>query len=205
MKTLKVKITTFEEMLGMMPSNPDVVREHIASMAPDAPSMEEEVASIGVDAAMANAMTVFPRMDDGKPFFWDYQMKGMIKDLINAVREDTEPATSKNKKLSKWGYKRTIDNCLHVTPRKIPIIIPEGAVFGKCERPLRTEFKGVERTALAISETIPAGAVIVLEFHCVFPELEKSIREVLDFGKFKGLGQWRNSGKGRFTWEEIKE
>jgi hypothetical protein len=24
-------------------------------------------------------------------------------------------------------------------------------------------------------------------------------------GTKRGLGQWRNSGKGRFEWEEIKE
>ena len=32
---------------------------------------------------------------------------------------------------------------------------------------------------------------------------EKLVREWLDFGCFNGLGQWRNSGKGRFTWEEL--
>jgi hypothetical protein len=31
------------------------------------------------------------------------------------------------------------------------------------------------------------------------------VRECLDYGTKRGLGQWRNSGKGRYTWEEIKE
>jgi hypothetical protein len=26
----------------------------------------------------------------------------------------------------------------------------------------------------------------------------------LDYGKWKGLGQWRNSGKGSFEWAELK-
>lgn len=30
-----------------------------------------------------------------------------------------------------------------------------------------------------------------------------AVREWLDYGMLRGLGQWRNSGKGRFTWEEI--
>ena len=27
----------------------------------------------------------------------------------------------------------------------------------------------------------------------------------LNYGKCNGLGQWRNSGKGRFTWELIEQ
>lgn len=27
--------------------------------------------------------------------------------------------------------------------------------------------------------------------------------EWLDYGKLRGLGQWRNSGKGRFTYELL--
>lgn len=30
------------------------------------------------------------------------------------------------------------------------------------------------------------------------------VRECLDYGVLRGLGQWRNSGKGRFEWEEVK-
>ena len=30
-------------------------------------------------------------------------------------------------------------------------------------------------------------------------------RECLDYGVLRGIGQWRNSGKGRYLWEEIKE
>ena len=35
------------------------------------------------------------------------------------------------------------------------------------------------------------------------PRNEKAVREWLDYGKFSGIGQWRNSGHGRFTWEEL--
>ena len=27
--------------------------------------------------------------------------------------------------------------------------------------------------------------------------------ECLDYGKLRGIGQWRNSGKGRYTYELI--
>lgn len=35
--------------------------------------------------------------------------------------------------------------------------------------------------------------------------LEKYVREWLDYGVFSGIGQWRNSGKGRFTYEILEE
>lgn len=31
----------------------------------------------------------------------------------------------------------------------------------------------------------------------------KEFKEWLDYGRFKGMLQWRNSGKGKFEWEEI--
>lgn len=30
------------------------------------------------------------------------------------------------------------------------------------------------------------------------------IEEALNYGSFKGLGQWRNGQNGRFTWEQVK-
>ena len=35
--------------------------------------------------------------------------------------------------------------------------------------------------------------------------LQKLVLEWLDYGKLRGLGQWRNSGKGRFTYELLPE
>ena len=34
-------------------------------------------------------------------------------------------------------------------------------------------------------------------------EHEKVVREWLDYGELRGLGQWRNSGKGIFTYEIL--
>ena len=36
---------------------------------------------------------------------------------------------------------------------------------------------------------------------------EKAVREWLDYGILRGIGQWRNSGKGRFTYiaYEVKD
>lgn len=35
--------------------------------------------------------------------------------------------------------------------------------------------------------------------------LEKAVKEWLSYGRLRGLGQWRNSGKGRFCCEILEE
>lgn len=57
--------------------------------------------------------------------------------------------------------------------------------------------------SLVCSEQIPAGATITFSIGLMDASNEAAVREWLDYGEFSGLGQWRNSGKGRFVWEEI--
>ena len=197
MKEMKVRITTTEEMLGSANANPEIHREFIASNAPDAESLEEEVASVGVEEVFEKGMTVFPRKD-GKAIAWDYQWKGFFKDACGALRKVTGSECSKIK-----AYKKEIDGLIFVEPRAIPIHF-EGEI-GICQRPLRGQTAQGERIALASSESIPAGAVMEFSVKMLCDSHEKMVREMLDYGALRGFGQWRNSGKGRFVWEEISE
>lgn len=75
----------------------------------------------------------------------------------------------------------------------------------ECQRPLRAQTPQGERVSLAISEEIPSGASIKFRIECLSDDHENAVREWLDYGKYSGIGQWRNSGKGRFVWEEIED
>lgn len=197
MKSLKVKFTLTEEMLGTASANPDVHREYIASKAPDARSMEEEVAAVGVDGVAEKQMTVFHR-HDGKPCMVDYQLKGYFKDACAALARVPGTKSSKLK-----AYKKTIDGCIFVFPRMIPLEMPNGAQVGNCQRPLRAQTAQGERVALANSETVPAGTVITCEVRILDDGLEGIVTEWLEYGELRGFGQWRNSGKGRFKFEIL--
>lgn len=59
MKTLKVRMTLIEDMLGTSASNPKIHEEYIASKAPDAKSRKEEVAAIGVEEVVEKSTTIF--------------------------------------------------------------------------------------------------------------------------------------------------
>lgn len=193
---MKIKITFTEEVLGTSSSNPDIHREFIASKAPDATTIEQEVEAIGVDASIEKSTTIFPKRE-GKPFFWDYQIKGFFKDACGSLAR--VPGTKSN---AQKAYKKVIDGTIFVFPREIPVTL--SGAMGHCQRPLRAETAQGPRVALANSETLPAGSTIELEIRMLDERNDKLVKEWLDYGAMRGLGQWRNSGKGRFIWEEVK-
>lgn len=196
MKTLKVKLTFTEPILGTCPQNEDIYRDFIGSKAPDASTVDDEVAALGADAVVEKGKTVFPRLDDGTPFLYDYQIKGFLKDTVGGLRKVKNTQSSKIK-----AYKKEIDKLIFPEPRCIPILF-DGNIT-ECQRPLRAQTMQGERVSLAISESIPAGATVEFTITMLSDEHEALVRECLDYGRFSGIGQWRNSGKGRFTWEEI--
>jgi len=99
------------------------------------------------------------------------------------------------------------------------------------ERPLRADTMRGERVALARSEEAPAGTQIVFAVSVLMPgeaakakakaEADKAEKEgakkrkssaaiteftvtdCLDYGKMKGLGQWRSGGFGRFVYKKL--
>lgn len=196
MKKIKVRLTFIEPVLGTSPANDEIYREFIGSKAPDAASVEEEVDALGADAVVEKGMTVFPRMEDGRPFLYDYQIKGFFKDSCGGLRKVKSTESSKIK-----AYKKEIDKLIFPEPRQIPINF-EGEIT-ECQRPLRAQTAQGERVSLAISEEVPTNATIEFTVVCWLDGHEDAVREWLDYGKYSGIGQWRNSGRGRFLWDEL--
>lgn len=192
MTKVHVKLTFTGDLLGTSSGNPELHREFIASKAPDAAKMEEEVAAIGVDAVEEKSMTVFPKMADGTPYLWDYQIRGFFKEICGAMRGIPGTKSSKVK-----AYKKKVDNTIFVEPREIPLDL-HGMKIADCQRPLRASTMQGERIALANSEVCPQGTTCEFDVLCMVDEDVDMLREWLEYGKYKGIGQWRNSGKGRF-------
>lgn len=198
MVTMHVRLTFDEPLLGTSPANSEIYREFIGSKAPDAASVEDEVASLGADAVAEKGMTVFPRLEDGTPFLWDYQIKGFFKDACGVLRKVPGKRSAKIK-----AYKKEIDGLIFPQPRKIPLVL-SGPVR-ECQRPLRAQTAQGERVSLTMSEEVPEGSAVEFDIVCLDDGQADNVREWLDYGALRGIGQWRNSGKGRFTWEELPE
>jgi hypothetical protein len=212
---LKVRLTFQEELLGTANADLNIHAKFIASKGPDAQTLKEEIEALGENAVVEKTMTVFARNADGGPTLWDYQIKGFFKDACGML---SRAKGSKSGALT--AYKKIIDGLVFVFPRGLSLIMPEGGEIGldtaltvdgkkvdigHCQRPLRAQTALGERIALAHSETVPIGTTVEFEIRAM--ELAASkvtiddcIKEWLDYGALRGLGQWRNSGKGRYSY-----
>lgn len=198
MDKMNIRITFTEDVLGLSPSNKDIYREFIASKSEDASTVEEEVATIGVDGVVEKGKTVFPRTENGEPFLYDYQIKGFFKDTCGGLKRVKGTVSN-----GMTAYKKIIDKLIFPTPRQI--VFQNYGEIGECQRPLRAQTAQGERVSLAISEQVNAGAYVEFTVEMFDGGLRKSLIEWLDYGKYSGISQWRNSGKGRFVWEELDD
>ena len=203
---MKVRITFTEPVLGTKPSDPEIHSTYVASKAPDAKSIAEEVAAHGVEAVEEKGKTIFDKMEDGTPYLWDYQLKGFMKEAARTLKKVTGTKTSKA-----TAYIKTVDNFVFVfgpyrdRERVLPLYMPMDLdlLATDCQRPLRAQTMQGERVALAHSEEAPAGTYFECTIECLRDADMALVREWLDYGRYKGIGQWRNSGLGRFRWEEV--
>lgn len=196
MKNIKIKITFTESILGTSPSNPNIYTDFIGSKAPDATTVEDEVAALGAEAVAEKGTTVFPRNEDDEPFLYDYQIKGFFKGACSFLNRVPNTVSKSIK-----AYKKVIDGTIFVFPRKITI--NTDMPIGILQRPLRAQTMQGERVTLASSEEIQAGAWCEFTVNLLNESDEKALREWLDFGALNGIGQWRNASHGRFVWEIV--
>ena len=203
MKELKVKLTLITDILGSQPGDPEIHSRFVAGKAPDAPTMEEEIEAMGVEAFEDRAMTYFHRNKDKQPCLMDYQIRGFFKSAAKVVNDMTKPSVPKL-----TAFKKKVDLFVFVygedDSRFIPFDIPEGGQIGSLQRPLRAQTAQGERISLANSETLPAGCTLTFKIRVLDDGLMDYVRAWLDYGQYNGLGQWRNASYGRFTWEEVK-
>ena len=130
-------------------------------------------------------------------------LKGFFKNAAWACNQVPDSLTSKC-----FAYIKKIDNLVHVN-RISPVNLTEEAkeymkdhanTLPLCQRPLRAKTAQGEMIALSCSEFIPEGSTVEFEITCLNKEVLNLIIELLDYGKYNGLGCWRNSGKGQFDW-----
>ena len=203
METMRVRLTFIDSILGTAPGDPEIHATYVASKAPDALKMEEEIEAFGVDEVVEKGKTFFDRTEDGQPCLYNYQIQGFFKAACGALRKVKGTKSEKVK-----AYKKLIDTNIFVFPdannkagRKIPINF-EGEITS-CQRPLRASTPQGERVALANSEEIPAGATIEFDIELFNASDKGLVEEWLDYGQYNGLGQWRNSGHGAYLWNEL--
>lgn len=130
---------------------------------------------------------------------YDYQVRGFFKEACGALKKVAGTKSSQIK-----AHKKQVDNLIFVEPRQIPMDL-HGMTVDNCQRPLRASTAQGERVSLANSEVAPAGTTIEFTVKCLVDSDTEAVKEWLEYGTLKGLGQWRNSGKGRFSVEYLDD
>lgn len=160
------------------------------------------------------------------PYYYNYQIRGFFKDscgLLSRAEETDEDGkkkrTTESSKLK--AYKKIIDGCIFVFPRRIAIEIPEYSLdddgismipsydkngkLNTLSRILRMQGPTGERTAIATSEVIPAGSRMRFTIGMSSLKFKPAVIEWLNYAIVHGISGWRNSGIGICRWREIKE
>jgi hypothetical protein len=182
-----LEIVFLTPVLGSQPQK-DVATEFLGSKFVDNGGILPDDELETLDETIEKGTTVFHKVD-GKPILFDYQVKGFIK----------EAGRTFNGLDGVKALRSKIDSMLFVTPRRINLVIPEGGGITYNERPLRAETAQGPRVALARSEELPEGTKFSCTLEVYRGQLTfEIIHGLLTYGAYKGLGQWRNGGYGRF-------
>ena len=217
-EVLTVRLKGISSLLGSSPSDPDIYKEFIA--AKNAKNAEENKAfaadadSIPVDEEKVEMkVTRFFKDKDGDIILKDYQVKGFLKNALNTLK-DSVGVVAAASKVDKYVFVSNLEGGRDIKLMRAGKPIPqEDSIY---ERPLRAMTMQGPRVTLAASEMVsmeddedPWYLDVKIEVlfnkgtaksKAVTAEL---IREVMEYGKFSGLLQFRNGGFGKFIVEDI--
>ena len=183
---MKIKLRLTEPMLGTVPKDPEVYKSYIETKKPESVDEKEYLT---IEKIEEKGWTGFHKDENGL-FIYDYMIRGFLKNAGNVLK-DTDTIKIKN-------IKSKIDNVVFVFPRKI--YLGKSEPDGVIERPLRAMTMQGPRVSLTRSEYVVAGTEIEIEI-TILPNKEITediIKELLKYGRYCGLGQFRNGSYGRF-------
>lgn len=198
------EITFTRELLGSVPSDPDVYRNFVASKGAEdgvePEDLEEEIADVP-EAGGESGWTGF--LTDGNgAYLSDHVVIGFMKAAAKALRRIKGTESSKVR-----AYRQVLNDLVHVKEEKIYLELPDGEGFDELCRSLRASTPQGDRVALACSQTAPRGTKIRFTLQIVSgnessPAVSQTwLEEIFDYGAFLGFGQWRNAGHGRFEYK----
>jgi hypothetical protein len=201
--------------LGSQPCDPEIREKFLIEKARKAGSLDANVSEnedLPTNIEDDKQLTVFMRdnRNSGQLYISSYVIKGFMKEALKALSYQT--ASPSGLPLKNPAGK--IDNLVFINPNKLllsrqsgdPVITPDG-IF---QRPLRAETMQGPRVSLSASEYLDDWS---LDFEILLVSNNgtkassgiswRHIEIALNYGRFKGLGQWRNAGNGSFSFSVL--
>jgi hypothetical protein len=192
----KLKIYFLTPVLGSQPTT-EVASEYLAKKAglefrPDDEALLDDVLERGT--------TVFHRLENGDPCLMNYHVLGFLKESGKVQNGKSNVGGIKNLRFK-------VGSQVFITPRQLPLVMPKGDGIDYLERPLRAETALGPRVLVARSEMAPEGSTVSCSLEVMHGEISQNVLlELLDYGFYRGLCQWRGSGAfGTFRYELSKD
>jgi hypothetical protein len=169
-----------------------LLEDILATKAPTPEMAEEETEDIKLEE---KGKTIFMRDDKGL-YILNYLVLGFLKEASESVFKQLDIKQMKSK-ITKFCF---------IRPRKIHFLL-EGTddviqqADGTLSRPIKCQTMQGPRVSIANSEYIKAGSELEFEINMIEPNgeiKEETLQTLLQFGQFKGLGQFRNGTYGSF-------
>lgn len=207
-------IHTKEKMLGTIPTKRDIfVKFLVEKNGLDLEELKEDLDMVpGLDfdsegepvvdgkGTGVSGFTTFYSDVDGI-YLFNYHVLGFLKEAGNVLKEQVPNKMTKDGKpvVGIKNLKSKIDQYVFVEPRQIWLKEkPDGAY----QRPLKAMTMRGPRVSLACSHYVDP---LSFDIEIILVENKEiswdTIETLLDYGYFKGIGQWRNASWGSFTWE----
>ncbi len=192
-----ITLTFTTDILGTVPLNKDIYGDYIAGKLEAPPEAMSEIDTIALEE---KGKTGFHRLPDGTPMIYSYVCKGYLKDACSMMAR-VEDSLSKKVR----AYKKIIDGLVFIEPRMIPFKL--SGEIGELQRPLRAQTAQGERVAIAFSETVPAGSSLTFELIALDDKNvpQEWLTELWEYGKYRGMGQWRNASYGLIEYTMSKQ
>jgi len=194
-----VVLTLTEDILGSMPKSKELATNFVLKKGLDKGAISEaqfEEEANTLQDMQERGYTGF-RQDDKGVYFRDYAIKGFLKAAALALKTEHMVKNAGSK----------ISQHVFVFPRDIHFKTGNGEIVvqpeGICERPLRAQTMQGPRVSLAKSDVVKAGSTLEFDIEVVASSefSEETLHTLLGYGKYSGLGQWRNAGYGRFEYK----
>lgn len=193
MNQTEYTIRTTEELLASSPCDREVYKTYIAARKQKPEEAGDEIATL--TEREITGWSVF-HSDEKGLFMFDYHVKGFLKEAARNITGTKDGGIT--------ALVSKIDRFVFVFPRRL-YFKRDGKNISKAEgvkeRPLKAMTMQGPRVSLKRSDSLLPG--VELSFMVSILPLGKEITQDhiakwLEYGKFCGLGEWRNASHGRF-------
>lgn len=226
-KTYRATINFIRDVLGTQPADPDIRRKYIEAkftgagktgnagdVAVAKSKMEQEIENFMNDKEIQDkieeiaerGLTVFYRDNESQIALSDVILRGWFKAAFAHVAHREKWFTygkEKKNRAENW-LRKWIGERIAFHQQYIPIPDENFYIF---VRPIRIEYMGESKSSIIATETAKAPFAIQFDFSIEDDVNPEWLPQILERGKWKGMGQWNNAQWGTFTYklEEITE